>query len=68
MKDRNDRIRELAFSLWEGEGCPEGQEDRHWREAEAALEQDMERKIAEGEPQGESFAEDHPSAQVRASH
>ncbi|WP_349616939.1 DUF2934 domain-containing protein [Azotobacter salinestris] len=28
-----ERIRERAYRLWEAEGCPEGQEMKHWREA-----------------------------------
>lgn len=27
------RIRALAYQIWESEGCPEGQEQRHWRMA-----------------------------------
>ena len=65
MTDRNDRIRELAFFFWEEEGCPDGQEKRHWRAAQAIVEEEDaaadERKIVEGEPPGESSAEDAPS-------
>lgn len=32
------RIRELAYQIWETEGCPHGQSDRHWN---------MARKLAE---------------------
>jgi Protein of unknown function (DUF2934) len=54
LPDRNDRIRELAYFLWLEEGCPEGQEERHWLAAEALLESDpLERKRVEGEPPGE---------------
>jgi hypothetical protein len=54
MPDRNARIRELAYFLWLEEGCPEGQEERHWLAAEALLEPDpLERKRVEGEPPGE---------------
>ncbi|MFV7435130.1 DUF2934 domain-containing protein [Pseudomonas shirazica] len=34
------RIREFAYQIWESEGKPVGQEDRHW---------DMARKLAEAE-------------------
>ena len=34
------RIREFAYQIWESEGKPEGQEERHW---------DMARKLAEAE-------------------
>ncbi|WP_145642495.1 DUF2934 domain-containing protein [Neorhizobium alkalisoli] len=28
-----DRIREDAYARWEAEGRPDGQHERHWREA-----------------------------------
>ncbi|WP_336331594.1 DUF2934 domain-containing protein [Pseudomonas putida] len=34
------RIREFAYQIWESEGKPAGQEDRHW---------EMARKLAEAE-------------------
>ncbi|MCJ1887126.1 DUF2934 domain-containing protein [Pseudomonas sp. LA21] len=34
------RVRELAYQIWEAEGRPEGQHERHWR---------MARSLAEGE-------------------
>ena len=37
MNDDEQRIRELAHSIWEQEGRPEGQAERHWRMAEAAI-------------------------------
>ncbi len=40
MTDRGDQIREIAYFLWLEAGCPEGQEERHWRDAEALLESD----------------------------
>ena len=30
LTDREQKIRELAYQLWEAEGRPEGQADRHW--------------------------------------
>ena len=54
MTDRDDRIREIAYFLWLDEGCPEGEEERHWTTAEALLESEPEqRKRIEGEPPGE---------------
>jgi hypothetical protein len=29
-----DRVQERAYQLWEEEGHPEGQHERHWRRAE----------------------------------
>ena len=64
--DRNDRIREVAYFLWLEEGCPEGEEERHWTTAEALLESEPaqrgesepeRRKRIEGEPPGEPVRE-----------
>ena len=33
--DREQRIREIAYGLWEEEGFPEGEHERHWFSAEA---------------------------------
>ncbi|MBB6219290.1 DUF2934 domain-containing protein [Rhizobium leguminosarum] len=30
----DDEIRKAAYKRWEDEGHPEGQHERHWREAE----------------------------------
>jgi hypothetical protein len=35
--DREEAVRRLAFAKWESEGKPEGQHERHWQEAEAAV-------------------------------
>jgi hypothetical protein len=42
MADRDDQIREIAYFLWLGAGCPEGQAERYWRDAETLLESDPE--------------------------
>jgi hypothetical protein len=34
---KEERIREKAHSMWEQEGRPEGQDSRHWEEAEKQL-------------------------------
>lgn len=34
---REQRIREIAHRLWEQEGRPSGQEQRHWEMAEAIV-------------------------------
>jgi hypothetical protein len=52
--DRNDRIREIAYFMWLEEGCPDGEEERHWTTSEALLESEPgQRKRIEGEPPGE---------------
>lgn len=32
--DRQRRISEIAHRIWESEGCPSGQAERHWQMAE----------------------------------
>lgn len=31
------RVRERAYQIWEGEGRPEGKSDEHWRRAQAEI-------------------------------
>jgi hypothetical protein len=38
--DRAERIREIAYGLWEKEGEPEGRNDEFWLRAEAILDQE----------------------------
>ncbi|WP_041021135.1 DUF2934 domain-containing protein, partial [Pseudomonas sp. SHC52] len=40
MSTDDKRIREFAYQIWESEGKPAGQEERHW---------EMARKLAEAE-------------------
>lgn len=35
--DRQEQIRQRAHQIWEMEGCPDGQEGEHWRQAEEQL-------------------------------
>ena len=35
--EREQGVRELAYQLWEAEGCPEGRDLLHWFEAAAAI-------------------------------
>lgn len=44
MNTEEQRIREFAYQIWETEGKPEGQAERHWQ---------MACKLAESEAQGE---------------
>jgi hypothetical protein len=64
--DRSDRIREIAYFLWLDEGCPEGEEERHWTTAQALLESEPEqRKRIEGEPPGEPVVDSSTTKSVR---
>ncbi|MCF7202490.1 DUF2934 domain-containing protein [Pseudomonas oligotrophica] len=40
MTSEDQRIREFAYQIWQSEGCPHGQDERHW---------DMARKLVEAE-------------------
>lgn len=58
---KEQRVREIAYLLWEKAGSPHGESERHWAEAEALYaieiaERDSaaERKAIEGEPPGDS--------------
>ena len=42
MAERERRIQEIAYLLWEGEGRPDGQAERFWHMAEAAYEAEAE--------------------------
>ncbi len=44
MSSDEERIRQLAYQIWESEGRPDGQTDKHWT---------MARKLAESEERGE---------------
>jgi two-component system, LuxR family, response regulator FixJ len=37
-EEREERIRKTAYFIWLEEGCPEGQADRHWQEAQKIVE------------------------------
>jgi hypothetical protein len=44
MEDRQERIREFAYRIWEEEGRPSDQADRHWHLAQLiVLKEDAER-------------------------
>jgi hypothetical protein len=59
MGDRDNRIREIAYLIWESEGRPLDQAERHWKMAESWVEEEeAERKEGEGEPPGEETSED----------
>lgn len=57
--DREERIRQRAYHLWQAEGCPEGREAAHWNLA-CRLEAEQEAYL--DEEGKESFpASDPPS-------
>jgi Protein of unknown function (DUF2934) len=55
MDEREQRIRDIAFFIWEEEGCPDGRAFEHWAAAEAVVNaQDAERKNSEDDARAES--------------
>ncbi|HET6468412.1 MAG TPA: DUF2934 domain-containing protein [Geminicoccaceae bacterium] len=48
MTDREQRIRNRAFELWERAGRPEGRQAEHWQEAEREIREEEERTGAHG--------------------
>lgn len=38
MTQEEQHIRELAYDIWQSEGCPEGQDARHWEMARKLVE------------------------------
>jgi len=38
MNQQEQRIREFAYEIWQSEGCPEGQDARHWEMARKLVE------------------------------
>lgn len=58
MSNNEERIRELAYQIWESEGKPEGQTEKHW---------EMARKLVESEQQGELAPPPEKKATTRKS-
>lgn len=38
--DLQQEIAALAYKIWQEQGCPEGREEQHWRQAEQAVTRD----------------------------
>jgi hypothetical protein len=36
-EERDQRVRERAYGIWESQGRPDGRHDEHWQEAEREL-------------------------------
>jgi hypothetical protein len=63
--NREQRIRQRAYEIWESEGKPHGRDDEHWRRAEA----DIEKEGAHtGAMPGELSREERYSAEGQAPH
>ena len=61
-EDRLQRIRQVAYDMWEKEGCPEGREHELWLRAEAMVDGGTERPDTVDRDSDASFpASDPPS-------
>ena len=50
MNQQEQRIRELAYEIWQSEGCPEGQDERHWQMACKLVETQGSAAVAPAKP------------------
>lgn len=58
--DRERKIRDRAYSLWEAEGSPSGRHDDHWHAAAREVDE-----AEAGQPSGEAIASE-PAAEAPA--
>lgn len=64
-QDLEQRVRKHAYFLWQQEGCPDGQADRHWRRAcELEAERDATETRIDIEEEDSFPASDPPSRSV----
>ncbi|MCB4771944.1 DUF2934 domain-containing protein [Ancylobacter sp. Lp-2] len=61
MDEREQRIREQAYKLWEAEGCPQGRADHHWLQAEKLIPPDDRSQVIPAPP----AAQDQATAPLR---
>lgn len=50
MTSNEHRIRELAYQIWQSEGCPEGQQERHWHMACKLAEAELQASAPQSRP------------------
>jgi hypothetical protein len=65
--DRQRRISEIAHRIWESEGCPSGQAERHWQMAEKLVLAEEKQAAArhaksESKPRESKLPESRPAA------
>ena len=39
-QEQEQHIKERAYSIWQRQGCPDGQDKEHWKQAKAELERE----------------------------
>jgi len=65
---REHRIRELAYQLWVARGCPEGNSDRDWLEAENQLSAAEPTRAASTKGVDDALKDTYPASDPPASH
>ena len=61
--DKERRIRERAYAIWEREGRPQGRDSEHWKEAEAEIAAEVEPVLGGSQPGNPARPAPEPSAQ-----
>ena len=61
--NRDEEIRQLAYRLWQEEGCPDGRHLQHWLKAETIL---LEENRQPSEPKESKPAKGRKGRQIRA--
>ena len=70
--EKQELIRKKAYAIWETEGRPQGQDERHWRQAEEEVEtpastgKPAARKVAAAKPAVQKTTAQQPAAQQTA--
>jgi len=68
--DREERVRERAYQIWQREGEPHGRADEHWAQAEAEVELEHElaadRAAAGRKPRSEAPLRGEPARKEKA--
>lgn len=60
--EKQELIRKKAYAIWETEGRPQGQDERHWRQAE----EEVETPTSVGKPAARKVAAAKPATQKPA--
>jgi hypothetical protein len=58
--DREDRIRQRAYRIWEDEGCPDGRDREHWDRAAQEVD-------GAGSPDDEATGAEKPGIEMQSS-
>jgi hypothetical protein len=65
---REHRIRELAYQLWVARGCPEGNSDQDWLEAESQLSVAQPTEASSTRGIDDALKDTYPASDPPASH